>query len=210
MIVAQLIVPVGGQQQHAHPAQPPPEEAQQVDRGLIGPVDILDHHHGQGAGCVDPGQEGREQPVPVRPLAAQRAEFPADLRADVEQRAQRTRGQQPVAGPPQPAGPLRMLLERFDKRGLPDSRLAGHQDQPAVAQPRRAGILGQRVQKRRSLQQLHDLNFPVLARIVPARGPMARHRPPPGPRPAHGSGKPGRQPPFRPRLRRHLRQQHQR
>ena len=59
MVVGQLVVTVGGQQQRPGPGQPPPGEVQQVDRGLVGPVHILDHRHGGGGGRVDRGQEGR-------------------------------------------------------------------------------------------------------------------------------------------------------
>jgi hypothetical protein len=94
-------------------------------------------------------------------------------------------------GTPQPPGTLRMLLERLDKRGLPDSRLARHQDQPAVPGPagRRPASPRRHTRpacaKRRSLQQLHDVNFPAphqgCARSrAPGKAPAAA-----GPRPGH-------------------------
>jgi len=41
------------------------------------------------------------------------------------------------------------------EHGLPDPRLPGYQDQPTLAPPCFIGVLGQRLQKRRPLQQLH-------------------------------------------------------
>jgi hypothetical protein len=77
---------------------------------------------------MDLGQEGSEQLITVSPPAAQAAEFPAGLRADVEQGAERPGSQQPVAGPPQPPGTSCLPLERLHERGLPDPLLAGDQD----------------------------------------------------------------------------------
>jgi hypothetical protein len=133
MVIAELVVAVGGQQQRLHAAQPSPEEAQQVDGGVVGPVNVFHHRDGEGSGRVDLGEEGREQLIPRSPAAAQVREFPVELRADVEQRAERPRGQQAVAGPPQPAGILRVLLERLEERGLPHAGLPGHQHQAAAA-----------------------------------------------------------------------------
>jgi hypothetical protein len=161
MIVAQLVVPVRDQQERRHAAQPPPEEAQQVDSGFVGPVHVLDDRHGQGSRRVDLGLEGREQLIPRSPLAAELRQLAAGLGPDVEHRAERAGSEQPVAGTPQPAGTLQLVLELLDQGGLPDPGLARHQDQPAVALPGLGGVLGQRLQKRLPLQQPHGPHSPL-------------------------------------------------
>lgn len=115
--------------------------------GLVGPVHIFDHRHGRSSGRVDRGQEGGEQSVSGDLPAGQVGEFPAGLRGDVEQRAERPGGQQAVADTPQPAGPLGAGLERLQERGLAHPGLPGHQDQPAFALPGFTGVLTQRPQK---------------------------------------------------------------
>ena len=94
------------------------------------------------------------------PPSAQLGELAAELRADVEQRAERPRGEQAVAAAPQPAGPRQALLERFEQHGLAHAGLTGHQDQPAVPLPGFGRVLGQRRQKRRPLQQFHGRTAP--------------------------------------------------
>ena len=151
MVLAQLVVPERGQHQHPHPGHPPPQQAEQVDRGLVGPVQVLQHDHGEPVLAVQLGQGGREQAVPGGALVAQPGQLSAGLGRDVKQRAQRTRRQQPIAGPPQPpAGaspvwasqiwpapaPAVCLAERLDQGGLADTGLARDQDQPPVTLPR--------------------------------------------------------------------------
>jgi hypothetical protein len=43
----QALVPVGDQKQHRDVPDAPAEETQQVDGGLVGPVDVLDDQHVQ-------------------------------------------------------------------------------------------------------------------------------------------------------------------
>jgi len=154
MTLPHLIVPVRHQHQHRHPAQPPPQEAHQVNGRLISPMQILHRHHGEdGRGKL--GRERGEQPVPRRPPAAQPGQIPTGLRADIKQRAQRPRGQQAITGTPQPAGSPAATLERLQQRGLANPGLPRHQNQPAITTARLSRILGQRIQERRPLQQIH-------------------------------------------------------
>ena len=162
-----LLVPVGGQDQGRYPGQAAAEVAEQVGGGLVGPVQVLDDHDGQRARCSQLGQERGEQLIPGGALAAQHGELPAGLRADVEQRAQRPRGQQPVAASPQPARVRQLLLERLGQHGLAHPGLTGDQHQPPAALPRVLRVPGQRVQERCSFQQLHgSANPQSLPRIL--------------------------------------------
>jgi hypothetical protein len=106
VIVGDLVVPVGGHDQGRAAAEPPAEVAQKVDGGFVGPVHVLHHRDRGGAGRpgADLGQERGKQPVPWRAgLAGQAGQLPARLGGDVEQRAERPRGHQPLAAAPQPA-----------------------------------------------------------------------------------------------------------
>ena len=155
VVHGEFVVAVCGEQQRRHPPQPPPEEAEQVDRGLVGRVYVLNHRHGEPGGRADLGQEPGEQAFPRRLAAAQGGELPVELRANVEQRAERARGEQAIAATPQPASPRHLLLETLEEDGLAYPGFPGQQDEPAVAPLCLARVLRQRLQKRRSLQQFH-------------------------------------------------------
>ena len=92
------------------------EQAQDVERALVGPVDVLQHEDRAGRGAQPVEQRGRERGR--RGL----------VEPDVEQRAERPRRVQRVARAPQDAT---TVGEGADERGLADAGLAADQDQPA-------------------------------------------------------------------------------
>jgi len=112
----QALVPVGGQEQDREVADPPAEEAQQVDGGLVGPVDILHDQHVQLARRTDLPQQRGEQLFAGGVGPAQLQQLAAELAGDVEERAERPRGEQAVTGPPVPRGLRQAALELFDQR----------------------------------------------------------------------------------------------
>ena len=174
VIVAELIVAVGDQHQGRHPAQPPPGEAQQVRRRLVGPVDVLDHRHGEVRGRAELGQEGGEQPVPRRPVAAGSAA--AHRRAA---RRCRTAGRAAAGSaarrrrPTASGRPFSCCWKRLEERGLAHAGLAGHQDEAPVAASGLGRVFAQCPQKRCPLKQFHLPRNPQKvspARIVPCPG----------------------------------------
>ena len=86
---------------------------------------------------------------------AQLQQLPAELIGDVEQRPERARGEQAIAGPPGPARIRQVTLQLLHQRRLADARLPGHQHQPPVALPCLPRVPGQRRQRRPPFQQPH-------------------------------------------------------
>ncbi|CAA9565886.1 MAG: hypothetical protein AVDCRST_MAG49-3046 [uncultured Thermomicrobiales bacterium] len=129
-----LVVAVGDDQQRADPAQPPAEEAEQVERGLVGPVGVLDHRQRRGQPGAELGQGRPEDPVARRVLGQQPVEPGAGRRRDVAQRPERRRRREGVARPHQhPRPPPRRLAEAADERGLADPGLPGHEREAPLA-----------------------------------------------------------------------------
>ncbi len=89
----------GGRHRHSLGGHPAADEDQQVQGGLVGPVGVLDHRHHRPATGVEQVQERAEQAVPGRLGGDKGRQLPAGLAGDVEQRAERARGPQRVAGP---------------------------------------------------------------------------------------------------------------
>ena len=61
IVRGQAFVPVGGDEQHGGVADPAAQEPQQVDGGLVGPVDVLHHQHVQRIRLTDLAQQRAEQ-----------------------------------------------------------------------------------------------------------------------------------------------------
>jgi hypothetical protein len=89
-----------GDQQRGRGLEPPAKKAQQVDRGLVGPVHVLDDDEVQHPRLAHLPQQRAEELVAARSRSAQLRKRAAKLRGDVEQRTERTRREQPVAGAP--------------------------------------------------------------------------------------------------------------
>ena len=177
----QPVVPVGREEQDGRVPDPPAQETQQVDGGVVGPVDVLHHHHVQRIGLADLAQQGPEQGFAGGVRAAQVEELTAELGGDVEERAKRSGGEQPVAGAPVPARAGQVALQLLDQCRFADARLAGHQDQPALGLPGLPRVAGQGGQLRFPFQQHVSATFP------PRRpGPAER----PGTRPPRGWARP--------------------
>jgi hypothetical protein len=68
---ADLVVPIGDDQQGGAGAEAAGQEPEQVEGRLVGLVDILDHQHGHHPAVLQPLQQGGEQHLPRRLLLEQ-------------------------------------------------------------------------------------------------------------------------------------------
>ena len=151
-----LVVAVGHHHHRRRGGHPAADEDQQVQGGLVGPVGVLDHRHHRPASGVEQVQERAEQAVPGRLGGDKGRQLPAGLAGDVEQRAERARGPQRVAGPPEDAGVAALAVaEGADQRGLADPGLAADQHQAAVPVPGLGQPPVERPQERPPFQQHH-------------------------------------------------------
>jgi hypothetical protein len=156
VVRADLVVAVGHDEQRRQPLHPPGQEHQPVQGRLVGPVRVLDHHHLQSARVR--GQlveERREELLLGRPAGEPLGQHATRLPADVVQRAEGARRDQPVAATPQHPGPvLDPTSELGDQGRLPDARLAGHQRHPAAGRAR-PQLVVELLERRGALPQLH-------------------------------------------------------
>ena len=105
----------------AHEA--PPEQRHEVERGVVGPVQVLDDQHGGAGERV----QRRAQHVLARAVAVERLQHrAAEGPGDVAQRAERARRDQRVARAPEHAPLVQRLGDRGHERRLADPRLADH------------------------------------------------------------------------------------
>ena len=149
VVVAHRVVAVGEQQHAGQLRHPPGEVADDVEGGVVGPVDVLDDQH-RGLGGELP-VDGAEDRVALRGLhgGVQRAVAAAH---HVAERAERAGGHQVVADADEhpDAGPLG---ERPHQAGLADPGLAGDQHDRAVAPAGLAQALLQQAELGVALEQ---------------------------------------------------------
>ncbi len=152
----QRVVAEGDDQQHRQVAQPAPQEAEQVEGRVVGPLHVLDDQHGQAVGVAEPAAGRRRTPSSRGSAGADRVEQgAADLAGDVVQRRERSRREQAVAGAPGPGGVAELVLELLDEGGLADAGLAGDQHQAPGTAARLVGVLAQRGELRLPFEQGH-------------------------------------------------------
>ena len=97
MLAVQLIVTVGENEHRRQLSDPPDQEAQRVQRGIVGPVHVLDDQH---RGMIRPVQlraQRAEQPVTVAAVRHGPAEFRPHHAHEIAERAQRPRRGQIIA-----------------------------------------------------------------------------------------------------------------
>ena len=132
---------------------PPRDQANDVERRLVGPVHVLDHRDRRlhGAHFLDQRQEDG-----MRLLALGHGSRECTLqgRRHVDQRTERPRRREGVARPPQhPRRRAPRLAEPADQRALADARLARDEREPAGPGGDVVEALLQRFQECRALEQ---------------------------------------------------------
>jgi hypothetical protein len=132
---ADLVVPIRDDQEEARPASAAAHEAQEIERGLVGPVGVLEHGERRSEPARELGEDGAEDPMPG--LTRVREE-PLDIAATVggtlEHRRQRARRGHGVAGADE--HPRRLpggFGDPADERGLADTGLTSHEDKAPSA-----------------------------------------------------------------------------
>ncbi len=143
----QLILAVGRHDQDRELADPTGQEPQQIQRRLIGPVDVLDDDHAQPGRLAELAKKRGKQLIPGRLRPVQASQLPAKLTSDIKERSQRARREQPVTLPPAPARITQADSELLQQRRLAYPGLPGHEHYPALALPGLTGVLRQQSQR---------------------------------------------------------------
>jgi hypothetical protein len=126
----ELVVAVGAEHERGSRVRLPRQQPHDVERGLVGPVQVLDDEDRRG-----PARELAQQRIGhlVRPGVARRGlrQVAAGLLGHVEQRTQRARREERIARSPQDPRRLAVLVgEASGQRGLAGPRLARDEHEP--------------------------------------------------------------------------------
>lgn len=133
MIVGELVVTVGGNEKSREGGDPTRKEAEDVERGLVRPVHVLDNDDRRCpfAELVD---ECRGDALGDGSRLNEFAEVLTDRPGDVCERAEWTRCEEWIAGATEDPGITRRpVAEELEERGLPDTSLAVNQDTTPLA-----------------------------------------------------------------------------
>ena len=140
MVLAGLVAPEGDHQQHGQQRDPPAEEAEQVERGMVGPVQVFPDQQEGALPVAERVQQGGEEGLAVCPGADQRVDIGAEHPGHVLHRAERAGREQRVAAAEGGApGVRRRRLEPADQRGLADAGFAGDEGDVPAPGPSRSG-----------------------------------------------------------------------
>jgi hypothetical protein len=138
---ADLVVAIGDQEQEGDPVDPPGQKAHEVQSGLIGPVQVLDHEERRqlSGPAAERGEHSAEDSArvgtPAQACLQGLGHRRAEQRGDVHQGAQGARRGERVAGPeqhPGAPGAAHLLRAVPRDRGLADACLTAQQHQLAV------------------------------------------------------------------------------
>ena len=125
----QLVVAVRREHQRRQAAQPSRQVTEQVERGLVGPVEVLEDQHG---GLGDRLRQGIDEVAGTGSLLHESREVAAELGGEVEQRTVGTRRTEGL-GPADDDADRAPRSELVDEGGLARAGLAPDEDQRPLA-----------------------------------------------------------------------------
>ena len=142
-----LVVTVGDDEEDREIANPPAEEAEQLERGTVGPVGIF----GDDDRRPRPGGEGRqhlpEEPIPGVAVEGVLVDAQAERGRQVAHGTERTRcGERVARGPQHRRCRGDPAAERLDERGLADPGLTANEHQAPMSGGGLAQVLLELVQ----------------------------------------------------------------
>jgi HD-GYP domain-containing protein (c-di-GMP phosphodiesterase class II) len=157
MAPAYLVIAKGGDQQCSCASDAATQEPKQVERRLIGPVDVLEHRQ---RGC-----RGGRQVVEKRPIERDAGVAPGrQVSSHVQERTQGSRRRQRIAAPDENPSPLLGPLDKpAEEGGLADPRLATDEDQSPPPRGRLVEQTLQDIEVVGALQQLHRQMIPPVS-----------------------------------------------
>jgi predicted nucleotidyltransferase len=163
-----LVVAVAGENERGDRLEPSRQQPEDVERRLVGPVDVLEDEDRRRRGRQLAGERGRHLVWPRAGLD-EALELAARPLGDLEQRPERSRSEEGIAGAPEDSRRVAVLVaEAPQQRRLPTAGLAADEHQAAV---RALGDGGQRVSERRQMARALE----QLARRLGRAGSWCRH-----------------------------------
>ena len=127
----ELLVAIAGEDQRVNALEPAAEQLQDVERGLVRPMHVLKDEN-RRTPPVELADESAGDLVGRRFAVNELRELTPGLVGDVEERPQRCRGQQRLAGAPEDARRPPPLVAELSQQGrLSDPRLTTDEHQPS-------------------------------------------------------------------------------
>jgi hypothetical protein len=154
IVPLEAVVSVRDDDERPHGRDAAREQADQVERRLVGPVEVLEDHDARRT-AAELVQERRQCVAGAGALVDECRELPAGLGRHVEQRPERTRRVQRFARAREHAHAGDVRAEGADEGGLADPGLASDEHEVSGARARHPGErLVQRVEALGALEQL--------------------------------------------------------
>jgi hypothetical protein len=137
-------------------ADAPAQHGQRVERGVVGPVHVLEHQHRRPRRSLELLDQQVVDLVRRRAGRQRVREAGRDAAREIAERPQRARDRQVVAGARENArAAVEIVQEAPHQGGLPDPGLAADADGPPFARCGRCVCLGERLQRGLTLKKLH-------------------------------------------------------
>ena len=153
---ANLVVAIGREQEGARRGDAPPEEAEEIERRLVGPMDILEDDQRRRRSSGEHAKEGAEDLIARgtgRELAGDVAVHGV---GDVNEWAERAGGRERIADAGEGAcGGTESLAKVVTEGGLAYSSLAAEEKETPLPYCRLAQVLSESRDKSIALQQIH-------------------------------------------------------
>jgi hypothetical protein len=165
----EFVVAVGGERERGDGGDPRDEQADDVERRLVSPVQVLEDEHGRRAAAQLVEQRGGDV-VRARRPGHELGERPTGGLGDVEERAEWRRRAQRLARAPQDAG-VGGFAEAAQECGLADARFAADEQQTTLG-PDPGEQAGERGQAVVALEQRHG-SVSHAQRVRPSRSAFA-------------------------------------
>jgi hypothetical protein len=127
--VSDLLFAKGADQEHGQLPKAPADDAQEVERSLVRPVQIVDDNDSPGRPVAQHVQKRRQDPIAAATVQIRlQAVY---LRRDIDDRREGAGWDDRVARTPKRRG-RRLAAKGFDQRRLADSRFTDNEDQPPI------------------------------------------------------------------------------
>jgi len=153
VVACHLLLAESADEEERKLTQPASDDVQEVERRVVGPVQVLEHDDRPRLAAPQDGEKRLENTIPIAFIES-RPERPGGPRSDVRQGGERPSGHDAVAGSPERLVPCSLTAEGVDESRLADACLARDEKQAPVPLSG-AQVLGHPVEQGLAFQETH-------------------------------------------------------
>src|SRR5829696_2420357 len=154
VFVPDLLLAESANQEEWKVAQPSSDDMQEIERRVIGPMQVLEHDHRPRPAAPQDRQKHLENVVSVA-FRERRLQRPTASCGNVRQRRERPGRDDPIARPPERFSLCSVTAEGFDETRLADTGFAGDKQQATVL-PSGVLMLSHPSEQRLAFQEPHS------------------------------------------------------